>query len=199
MDQQQLFWQLVGFGTVAGLIPVYLGIAAALLAIKVLNRSWEGFLTGTATGILVYLFFDLMHEAVELTSAKDPTSWVIFLGSLLFGFVGLVAIEQRQQGRNRFEVPRLFLPYMIAPVVVDLTMTIHVLMKLPTIDLQVEFCAASAEQCKIKAPACYVVLRLRIEAAGTQGMKNDAFPLAVEYRLPAALSRLGRSCRKGSE
>src|SRR5438874_11706650 len=114
MDQQQLFWQLVGFGTVAGLIPVYLGIAAALLAIKILNRSWEGFLTGIATGILVYLFFDLMHEAVELTSAKDPTSWVIFLGSLLLGFVGLVAMEQRQQGRNRFEVPRLFLPYMIA-------------------------------------------------------------------------------------
>ena len=97
MDQQQLFWQLIGFGTVAGLIPVYLGIAAALLAIKVLNRSWEGFLTGIATGILVYLFFDLMHEAVELTSAKDPTSWVIFLGSLLLGFVGLVAMEQRQQ------------------------------------------------------------------------------------------------------
>ena len=114
MDQQQLFWQLVGFGTIAGLIPVYLGIAAALLAIKILNRSWEGFLTGIATGILVYLFFDLMHEAVELTSAKDPTSWVIFLGSLLLGFVGLVAMEQRQQGRNRFEVPRLFLPYMIA-------------------------------------------------------------------------------------
>ena len=93
MDQQQLFWQLIGFGAVAGLIPVYLGIAAALLAIKILNRSWEGFLTGTATGILVYLFFDLMHEAVELTSAKDPTSWVIFLGSLLLGFVGLVAME----------------------------------------------------------------------------------------------------------
>ena len=95
--------------------------------------------------------------------------------------------------------PAICSQLMIAPVVVDLTMTIHVLMKLPTIDLQVEFCAASAEQCKIKAPACYVVLRLRIEAAGTQGMKNDAFPLAVEYRLPAALSRLGRSCRKGSE
>ena len=49
MDQQQLFWQLVGFGAVAGLIPVYLGIGAALLAIKILNRSWEGFLTGIAT------------------------------------------------------------------------------------------------------------------------------------------------------
>src|SRR5213592_4297765 len=99
MDQQQLFWQLIGFGTVAGLIPVYLGIAAALLAIKILNRAWEGFLTGIATGILVYLFFDLMHEAVELTAAQDPLSWLVFLGSVLVGFVGLVAFEQ-QQGRN---------------------------------------------------------------------------------------------------
>ena len=114
MDQQNMFWQLVGLGSVAGLIPVYLGIVAALFAVKILNRSWEGFLTGIATGILVYLFFDLMHEAVELTSAKDPISWAIFLGSLLIGFVGLVAVEQRQQGRNRFSVPPLFLPYMIA-------------------------------------------------------------------------------------
>src|SRR2546421_12951317 len=114
MGQHHTIWELLALGSIAGVIPVYLGIGTALLALKILNRSWEGFLTGTATGILVYLFFDLMHEAVELTSAKDPTSWVIFLGSLLLGFVGLVAMEQRQQGRNRFEVPRLFLPYMIA-------------------------------------------------------------------------------------
>lgn len=114
MDQQHLLWQLVGVGSIAGLIPVYLGIVAALFAFKVLNRSWEGFLSGISTGILVYLFFDLMHEAVELTTAKDPLSWAIFLGSLLVGFVGLVAVEQRQQGRNRVEAPRLFLPYMVA-------------------------------------------------------------------------------------
>jgi len=43
MEQQQLFWLLIGFGTVAGLIPVYLGIAAALLAIKIVNRSGKDF------------------------------------------------------------------------------------------------------------------------------------------------------------
>jgi zinc transporter, ZIP family len=114
MEQQEFVWQLVGLGAVAGLIPVYLGIAAALIAIKILNRSWEGFLIGISTGILVYLFFDLMHEAVELTAARDPVSWLIFLGSLLIGFVGLVGLEQRQLGRSRFEAHRLFLPYMIS-------------------------------------------------------------------------------------
>jgi len=106
-------WHLIGLGGIAGVIPIYIGIAAALLAIKFSNRSWEGFLIGTSTGILVYLFFDLMHEAVERTAARDPLSWLIFLGSVLIGFVGLVAFEQ-QQGRNRSESSRLFLPYMIA-------------------------------------------------------------------------------------
>ena len=41
-------------------------------------------------------------------------SWVAFLGSLLIGYVGLVLIEQRQQGRHRTEPAKLFLPYMIA-------------------------------------------------------------------------------------
>jgi ZIP family zinc transporter len=106
-------WHLIELGGIAGVIPIYIGIAAALLAIKVSNRSWEGFLTGISTGILVYLFFDLMHEAVERTAAQDPLSWLVFLGSVLVGFVGLVAFEQHQ-GRNRSESSRLFLPYMIA-------------------------------------------------------------------------------------
>src|SRR2546422_11191333 len=106
-------WHLIGLGGIAGVIPIYVGLTAALLAMKVSNRSWEGFLTGIATGILVYLFFDLMHEAVEQTAAQDPLSWLVFLGSVLIGFVGLVAFEQHQ-GRNRSEAFRLSLPYMIA-------------------------------------------------------------------------------------
>src|SRR5207302_6804623 len=106
-------WHLIGLGGIAGVIPIYVGIAAALLASKVLSRSWEGFLTGISTGILVYLFFDLMHEAVERTAAQDPLSWLVFLGSVLVGFVGLVAFEQ-QQARNRSESSRFFLPYMNA-------------------------------------------------------------------------------------
>ena len=106
--------QLIGLGGIAGVIPIYVGIAAALLAVKVASRTWEGFLTGISTGILVYLFFDLMHEAVEQTAARDPLSWLVFLGSFLIGFVGLVAFEQHQQGRNRSAAPGLFLPYMIS-------------------------------------------------------------------------------------
>ena len=114
MGQHHTVWELLALGSIAGVIPVYLGIGAAFLVLKLLNRSWEGFLTGISTGILVYLFFDLMHEAVELTGATNPLSWVAFLGSLLIGFVGLVAFEQRQQRTNRLGSSRLFLPYMIA-------------------------------------------------------------------------------------
>lgn len=111
MDQ---IGQLIGLGAIAGVIPIYLGIGLALLIATSINRSLEGYLTGIATGVLVYLFFDLMHEAVEQTGATDLLSWVAFLGSLLVGYVGLVIIEQQQQGRNRTEPAKLFLPYMIA-------------------------------------------------------------------------------------
>jgi ZIP family zinc transporter len=63
-------WQLIGLGAVAGVFPIYLGIGLALLIAKGINRSLEGYLTGIATGVLVYLFFDLMHEAVEQTGAQ---------------------------------------------------------------------------------------------------------------------------------
>lgn len=114
MDQGQTILQLIGLGAVAGVFPIYLGIGLAFFIIHLLNRSWEGFLAGIATGVLVYLFFDLMHEAIELTGPKNLISWGTFLGSLLLGFVGLVFIEQCQQGRYRLEPSQLFLPYMIA-------------------------------------------------------------------------------------
>jgi hypothetical protein len=42
-----------------------------MIASHTLSREWESGLIGLATGVLVYLFFDLMHEAVELTGARD--------------------------------------------------------------------------------------------------------------------------------
>lgn len=108
------FGELIGLGAVAGVLPVFGGMLAAFAVSKVVNRSWEGFLTGISTGILVYLFFDLMHEAVEQTGARDPLSWAVFLCSLLVGFVGLVWLEQGQQSRNRRTESQLFLPYMVA-------------------------------------------------------------------------------------
>jgi len=106
--------ELLGLGAVAGVIPVYLGIGAAMLLGKVLPRSWEGGLIGVATGVLVYLFFDLMHEAVELSGARDVLSWVVFLGSLGVSLVGLVALESSQVFGGRQVNRLLSLPYMIA-------------------------------------------------------------------------------------
>ena len=105
---------LIGLGAVAGLIPVYLGIGAALLLGRVLPRSWEGGLIGVATGVLVYLFFDLMHEAVELTGVRDVLSWGVFLASLGISLVGLVALESSQILGGRPASRLLSLPYMIA-------------------------------------------------------------------------------------
>jgi zinc transporter, ZIP family len=105
---------LLGLGAVAGVIPVYLGIGAALLLGKVLPRSWEGGLIGVATGVLVYLFFDLMHEAVELSGARDVLSWAVFLGSLGASLVGLVALESSQIFGGRPAGRLLSLPFMIA-------------------------------------------------------------------------------------
>lgn len=93
---------------------MYLGLAVALFAVKELNRAWERFLIGLSAGMLVYLFFDVMHKAVELTGGRDILSWAIFLASLCVGFVGLVAFEERQQRRNGQVSSPLFLSYMIA-------------------------------------------------------------------------------------
>lgn len=105
---------LIGLGAIAGVMPVYLGILAALFLGKVLPRTWEGGLIGVATGVIVYLFFDLMHEATELTGARDLVSWVVFLGSLGVSFVGLVALESSQVFGGRSGSRVLSLPYMIA-------------------------------------------------------------------------------------
>jgi ZIP family zinc transporter len=113
MDPTGAF-DLIGLGTIAGLLPVYLGIIVAHIVKKVLPRTVEGFLVGLATGVLVYLFFDLMHESVELTGARDPLSWLVLLGSLFVSFVGVVALEQSQMRSNRPLGAFLSLPYMIA-------------------------------------------------------------------------------------
>lgn len=107
-------FELLRLGVVAGVIPVYLGIFVALFLGKVLPRSWEGLLIGIATGVLTYLFFDLMHEAVELTGARDGLSWIVFLGSLGISLVGLVSLESNQVFGGRAANRVLSLPYMIA-------------------------------------------------------------------------------------
>lgn len=108
------FITLIGLGIVAGVVPVYLGIGLAVGTTRWVSREWEGFFVGTAIGVLAYLFFDLTHEAVELTGARDPLSWLVFLGSLFVGLIGLVVLEQLQQNRYRPASMPLSLPYWIA-------------------------------------------------------------------------------------
>lgn len=105
--------ELVGLGMLAGVIPVYLGIGVAMWLRRSLPRAWETRLIGLATGVLVYLFFDLMHESIELTGARDPWSWMLFLGSLFLSFVGLALLEERQLKRGRDEGPTT-LSYVVA-------------------------------------------------------------------------------------
>jgi ZIP family zinc transporter len=105
---------LIVLGAIAGVFPVFLGLLIAWWVGKILPRAWEGFLVGLATGVLVYLFFDLMHEATELTGVADPGSWGVFLGSLFAGFMGLVLLEGSQVFGNGAFHRLLSLPYMIA-------------------------------------------------------------------------------------
>ncbi|HRB81628.1 MAG TPA: zinc transporter ZupT [Nitrospira sp.] len=105
---------LVGLGILAGGVPVYLGIAVALVLRRALPRTWESGLIGLSVGVLTYLFFDLMHEAVELMGARDPFSWLLFLGSLFLSFVGLVHLEKYQFLKGRHADQALTLPFVIA-------------------------------------------------------------------------------------
>jgi ZIP family zinc transporter len=114
MDTSPSIITLIGLGLAAGVVPVFLGIGLALGTTRLLSREWEGFFVGIAIGVLAHLFFDLTHEAVELTGAQDPISWIAFLGSLFAGLVGLVALEQFQQARRRPTAWQLSLPFWIA-------------------------------------------------------------------------------------
>lgn len=106
--------ELIALGAVAGLIPVYLGIAVALFLGRILPRTWEAALIGVATGVLLYLFFDLMHESVELTGVRDVMSWIVFLGGLGVSLIGLVWLESSQIFGSSPASRFLSLPYMIA-------------------------------------------------------------------------------------
>lgn len=106
--------QLLGLGGLAGVLPVYLGIGVALLIQRTLHPKRQGFLIGISVGILLYLFFDLMHEATELTNPRDLGSSATFLGSLCVSFLGLVAIEHRQRRARGSAIHPTFLAYMIA-------------------------------------------------------------------------------------
>ena len=104
--------QLIGLGSVVGVLPVYLGLAAALILFKEGRWAWQ--LIGVSTGILLYLFFDLMDESLELVNSPDMLSWVVFTGSFLLSFFGLFLVDKYWQGKRKHASPASLLPYTIA-------------------------------------------------------------------------------------
>ena len=95
-----------------GVLPVYLGLAAALILFKGGRWAWQ--LIGVSTGILLYLFFDLMDESLELVNSPDMLSWVVFTGSFLLSFFGLFLVDKYWQGKRKHASPASLLPYTIA-------------------------------------------------------------------------------------
>ncbi len=91
------FIQTVFLGAIAG-FTIYLGLPVAKL--KNPSRSWQAFLNSLATGILVFLLWDVISKATEpintaLIAAKmgQPGLFILLLVLFVVGFgVGLLSL-----------------------------------------------------------------------------------------------------------
>lgn len=107
-----------GLGLLAGLVPVYLGLLPLPLVrrLSLLNRV---LIISFSAGILMFLFADVMGEAVTLASAAAPGPAIFSLG-LILGLAGPVGISSwRSQARRGTTEPssagpRFTTAYMIA-------------------------------------------------------------------------------------
>jgi len=96
-DISMNFLTTVVLGAIAG-FTIYLGLPIAKM--KNPSRSWQAFLNALATGILVFLFWDIISKATEpitdaLLSAQkgNPGSFVLLLLLFVAGFgVGLLSL-----------------------------------------------------------------------------------------------------------
>jgi ZIP family zinc transporter len=77
-------------GLVAGLIPVYIGLAP-LWVFKRLSIRSRTALVSFSAGILLFLFADVTHEGVDLSQAAGSTPGLFAIG-LVLGLLGPVAI-----------------------------------------------------------------------------------------------------------
>jgi zinc transporter, ZIP family len=93
-------------GLVAGLVPVYIGLAP-LWIFKRFPDAWKTALVSFSAGILLFLFADVTHEGVELSQAvgSTPALFAIGLGLGLLGPVGITHLRRRRIEAQR-EAPR---------------------------------------------------------------------------------------------
>jgi ZIP family zinc transporter len=89
----------VGLGVIAGLLPVYLGLLP-LHFVRRLSLSKRILLISFSAGILLFLFADVIGEAIKLASSTVLGSSVFTLG-LILGLAGPVGVSYwKTQSKN---------------------------------------------------------------------------------------------------
>ena len=84
-------------GVVAGLAPVYLGLAPMRL-LRGLSEGWRNLLVSFSAGILFFLFADVTHEGMGLSQVPGSTPALFVIG-LALGLLGPVAITHVRKRR----------------------------------------------------------------------------------------------------
>lgn len=97
-------------GAIAGVIPVYIG----LIPIFFLRRPsrWMELLASLSAGILLFLFADVLAEALELSKTPASSPIILALG-LALGLLAPAFIMGKRMGGNGSS-SRIFIAYMIA-------------------------------------------------------------------------------------
>jgi len=112
--------QMVGLGAIAG-GTIFLGLPVARL--KNPPRTLQGFLNAVATGILFFLLYDVLSQAIDPVNkavhhgqrGATITDLIVLLGGLAVGLLALVLFEQRFLRREPGVTPTgAVLGYMIA-------------------------------------------------------------------------------------
>src|SRR6266852_9330073 len=97
-------------GAIAGL-TIFLGLPVARL--KNLSRAWQAFLNALATGILVFLLWDILSKASEpiTTALEGARKWdsndfflllALFVAGVGLGLLGLVYFDRAFIRGSRF-------------------------------------------------------------------------------------------------
>jgi zinc transporter ZupT len=82
-------------GVVAGLLPVYLGLAPIRL-LRGLSEGWRTLLVSFSAGILFFLFAEVTFEGMLLSKVSGSAP-VLFAVGLVLGLLGPVAITQMRK------------------------------------------------------------------------------------------------------
>jgi ZIP family zinc transporter len=98
--------QTLGLGALAG-VTIFLGLPMARM--RGIPAPLKAFLTATATGILLFLFWDVTSEAIDpVETALDAKHWgrfsgitAIALGGFVVGLMSLVYYDSWMKARQR--------------------------------------------------------------------------------------------------